>query len=96
MYSNELGAWMACEHPVAGVQQFGVAGEIPSIERPVGVIVQFFESLIEAINGQKECFGVRYMNRDGHIKRAASVPHGIEARIIHLDQGTGTYMFSQI
>jgi hypothetical protein len=47
------------------------------------VIVQFLEALVEAIDGQKESFGIGNVDRHRNTQRPARFPHGIEAFVVH-------------
>ena len=87
---------MAREHAISRFQQFPVAGEIPVVKRPVGVIVQFLEPLIESINGQEESFGIGDVNGHRHFEGCAGFPHEVEMRIVNFHQRAGSDLFPKI
>src|SRR5215471_2090277 len=86
MQQDEVRLRMARENPVSGLQELGVAREVLAVKRPVRVIVQFFESFVEPVGGQKERFGIGNMDRHGHVQGSAGFPHRIEAAVIDLHQ----------
>src|SRR5579859_1428155 len=61
--NNELRLGMALQNAVARFQNFRVAWKILPMKRPIRMIVQFLEALVEAIDGQKESFRIRNVDR---------------------------------
>ena len=87
---------MAREHAIARFQQIPVAGKVLVIKRPVGVIVQFLEALVESINGQEESFGICDVNGHRHVEAGARFPHEVETGIVNFHQRARGDIFSQI
>ena len=50
------------------------------------MVVQLFEPLIEAVDGQEKRVGVGSVNGHGHTERATGFPHRIKAPIVQLHQ----------
>ena len=69
---------------VARFEQLGVAGKIVIVKRPVGMIIQFFIALVEAVSRGEERNRIGDMNGDRHAELPARVPHRIEARVVDL------------
>ena len=47
---------------------------------------QLLITLVEAVDGQEERLGIGGVNRHGHLVRRGRLPHGVEARIVDLDE----------
>ena len=77
---------MACDDAVARVQQRAIRRIVPAVERPVRMVVELLEALVEAIDRQEERFRVRHVNRDRHLQRGARLPHRIEPAIVDGDE----------
>ena len=52
--------------------------------------VQLLPPLVEAVDRQEECFGVRDMDRNRHFQSASGLPHWVEPRIIDANELSGT------
>src|SRR5882724_5916434 len=86
MEHNELGPRVAGQYAVARLQQFRVAGKIAAVKGPIGMVIQFFKALIEAIDRKEESLRIRNVNRNRHAQRSAGFPHGIKTWIVNFHQ----------
>ena len=79
---------------VARGQQLSVAGKIMIVKRPIGVIIQFFVALVEAVSRREERDRIGNVDSHGKVQLPADIPHGIKSGIIDLDQGPGSDVFA--
>src|SRR5437660_11105482 len=96
VHDNELRLEMPRDDPIASGDQLVITGKVPTIERPVRMIVQFLVALVEAVRGCKECDWIRNMNRHRQIQLAAGLPHRIKTHVINFHQRTCGYVFTKI
>ena len=93
---NELRPGMARYHAVARFQYFRVTWKIIPVKRPIWMIVQLLETLVEAVDRQKEGFRIGNMDRNRNAQRTARFPHGIEALVIHFHERPRRNFLAQI
>src|SRR5260370_328719 len=87
---DELSARIALDQAQASVLHFAGSGKIFAIERPFGVRVQFFVTLIEAVDRQEKGFRIGGAVGDWHLVCRGGLPHGVEARVVGLVQLAGS------
>src|SRR5207249_10497554 len=58
MEHNELCPGMAGQYAVASLQQFPVTGKVAAVKRPICMVIQFLEALVEAIDRKEECLRI--------------------------------------
>src|SRR5262249_22660542 len=62
------------------------AGKSRPVERPVRMRAELLVAFVEAIDREKEGFGIAHVHRDRKSEAAAGVPHRIESGIVDFDQ----------
>src|SRR6516162_2015302 len=87
---------MALQYSIPRVQKFLVARKVLPMKRPIGMIVQLLEALVEPVSWQKERLGIRNMDRNGHLQRSTGFPHRIESPIIDLHERTFRNFLPQV
>src|SRR5215472_11601568 len=73
---------MARQYSIPRVQKFLVTRKVLPMKRPIGMIVELLESLVEPVSWQKERLGIRNMYRNRHLQRSTRFPHRIESPVI--------------
>src|SRR6185295_4455759 len=96
MEDNKLRFWMASHHPVSRLLQLQVSGEVLTVKGPIRVCTQLLIPFIEAIRGQKECFGIRRVNGNRHTLNARNYPHRVEASVINLHKRSTCNLLAQV
>ena len=88
--------WMPREDSIARVENRAERREIASVERPVGMVLQFLDALVEAIDRQEERFGICHMDAHGEVERRARLPHRVKSAIVDRDQASVRATVAQI
>src|SRR6266581_1010579 len=96
MEHYELRLSVAGQDAVARLQQFGVTGKIAAVKRPIRMIVQFLEALVETVDGKEESFRIRNVDRHRDSQRPARFPHGIEPLVIHFHEWPRRDVLTQV
>ncbi len=60
------------------------------------MVVQLFITFVEAINRKEKRLGIGDVNSYRHAEGATSLPHRIEAPVIHVDQFSGGHTIAEI
>src|ERR1041385_2932672 len=80
---KELGFRMTRENTIAGLKQLCISGKVVIVERPVGVIVQLFVTLIEAVSWREKCNRIGDVNCHGYIQLGTGLPHRVKTTIVN-------------
>src|SRR5438046_5009847 len=60
------------------------------------MIVQFLEALVETVDGKKESFRIRNVDRHRNTQRPACFPHAIEAFVIYFHEWPRRDVLAQV
>src|SRR5579884_3154985 len=86
---------MTREYAVTRFQERRQAGKLRPRKTPVGMLDQFFISLVRRVNRMEKRFRVAGMNEDGNAEAPTFVPHRIETGIIDGDEFRGVVADSE-
>ena len=71
--------------------------EVAAVERPVRVVVQLLEALVEAVDRQEERLGIGDVDRNRHASSDAHASHiGSKRAIVHLDERARRPVLAQV
>ena len=93
---NELRSGMPRHNTIARRQQLFVIGKVAAVKRPIGMIVQLFVALVEAVRRSKERNRVRNVNGHRNIELCTGIPHGIKACVVNSHEGPGCDVLPQV
>src|SRR6185312_4917226 len=96
MQHNEARLRVAGKYSVPRRDQLRIARKAMSVKRLVRMVAELFVSLVEPVSRREEGNWIGDVNRHGHVQLRARVPHGVESRIVDLDQRSGRDVVSQV